>query len=214
MILFDLDGTLISAGEAQRRAIEKATLDVFGIDRSLLDVPHHGATMLMILTRLVQRPVQPGEREAFVAAHAATLEAELPNSGALIDGVQECLSALWARGERLGVITGNSAAATAVALRHFGIASYIETGFFGDASPSREELVAQAVTAHVRPVIVGDTPLDVGAARVHHCPAVAVATGAYSLHELAPLEPDLLLPDLRDAAEALVGLRKATADRP
>jgi phosphoglycolate phosphatase-like HAD superfamily hydrolase len=52
-------------------------------------------------------------------------------------------------------------------------------------------------------VLVGDTPLDVAAARAGGARAVGVATGPYSVADLEAAGADAVLPDLRDA-ESLV----------
>ena len=45
-------------------------------------------------------------------------------------------------------------------------------------------------------MLVGDTPLDVAAAREAGAAVVAVATGRWTLDELAATDPDVLLADL------------------
>jgi phosphoglycolate phosphatase-like HAD superfamily hydrolase len=46
--------------------------------------------------------------------------------------------------------------------------------------------------------VIGDTPLDIACARAADAWVVAVATGSFSTADLAPHQPDLLLPDLTD----------------
>jgi phosphoglycolate phosphatase len=45
-------------------------------------------------------------------------------------------------------------------------------------------------------IVVGDTPADISCARANGMKAVAVATGRYTLDQLAPHQPDVLLADL------------------
>ena len=52
-------------------------------------------------------------------------------------------------------------------------------------------------------MLVGDTPLDVLAAREAGARAVAVASGFAELDALRASEPDALLQDLRDTEAAL-----------
>ena len=54
----------------------------------------------------------------------------------------------------LGVITGNSAAATHVALEHVGIEKYFDHGYFGEDAASRADLVAAAATDYPGAVVV------------------------------------------------------------
>ena len=59
-------------------------------------------------------------------------------------------------------------------------------------------------------VLVGDTPLDVLAAREAGARAVAVATGFADLDALRESEPDALLQDLSDTDAAIRAITGAT----
>jgi phosphoglycolate phosphatase len=50
-------------------------------------------------------------------------------------------------------------------------------------------------------IIVGDTPADISCAKANGMGVVAVATGRYSMAQLARFQPDLLLPDLAPSIE-------------
>jgi phosphoglycolate phosphatase-like HAD superfamily hydrolase len=78
-------------------------------------------------------------------------------------------------------------------------------GAFGDESERREDVVALAILRAadlagdgVRAVVVGDTPLDFGAARANGALAALVGTGPGSFEQIASLEPDFLARDLGD----------------
>ena len=58
-------------------------------------------------------------------------------------------------------------------------------------------------------MLIGDTPLDVAAAREGGARAVAVATGPFEASELAAAGADAVLADLRDT-EAVVAAVLAT----
>ena len=59
-------------------------------------------------------------------------------------------------------------------------------------------------------VLVGDTPLDVLAAREAGARAVAVATGFADLDALRASEPDALLQDLSDTEAAIRAITTST----
>ena len=59
-------------------------------------------------------------------------------------------------------------------------------------------------------MLVGDTPLDVLAAREAGARAVAVATGFAGLDALRESEPDALLQDLSDTDAAIRAITGAT----
>ena len=48
--------------------------------------------------------------------------------------------------------------------------------------------------------MIGDTPLDIRAAKEHRLQSLAVATGSYSAAELKELDPDSLISDLESGA--------------
>lgn len=211
MILFDLDGTLIDAAAAQRSAYSAAFATVFGRDADLDSIPHQGATMHKILGLLAGGAIEPADREAFTSAHADALRKQLHTSGVLIPGVRACLNELTALGEPLGIITGNSQAATDVALNHFGVSHFFGAGYYGNSASAREDLVALAIADYPDCVIVGDTPFDVLAAQAHRCPAVAVSTGPFSAEVLAQTGADLVLTTLEGNATLLHHLRQSHA---
>ena len=92
----------------------------------------------------------------------------------------------------------------------------LRIGAYGDAHEIRADLVplarANATAAYAADfsgsatVLVGDTPLDVEAARVAGARAVAVATGEFPVGALAAAGPDAVLPDLTDTARVLAAI--------
>ena len=104
-----------------------------------------------------------------------------------------------------------SAAAT---LRDAGFT--FETGAFADDHEDRDQIAAIACQRGSRLLkknlrgeeilVVGDTPLDIRCARAIGAKAIAVTTGWHTRDELEASAPDLLLPDLQDAAILLAHL--------
>ena len=113
------------------------------------------------------------------------------------DGAAELLSYLAHAGASQSVLTGNSPARAQLKLKSAGLAEHIDfdSGFYGHIHSTRMELVADAaqrlsLQSGVRPVIIGDTPLDILAAKASGLPVIAVATGVYSVEQLADCSPD------------------------
>ena len=132
-------------------------------------------------------------------------------------GAREALEALRARDDVLqSLLTGNIEANAVLKLTAFGLEGLVDFGIGGYGSDHRvrSELVAiaceRASRKHglgLRPadaVLVGDTPLDIAAARAAGARAVAVATGPHRIEELAGA--DAVLPDLRDTAAVLTAV--------
>jgi phosphoglycolate phosphatase-like HAD superfamily hydrolase len=95
----------------------------------------------------------------------------------------------------------------------------LEVGAYGDDHEIRADLVplarASAAAAYgenfsgTATVLVGDTPLDVEAARVAGARAVAVASGEFSVSDLAASGADAVLADLTDTAAVLAAILPA-----
>jgi len=113
------------------------------------------------------------------------------------------------------VLTGNVRRMAEIKLSAVGLDANLdlETGAYGDSHEIRSELVHLARGNAARKygrgfagtatVLVGDTPLDVAAARVTGARAVAVATGGTSAEKLAESGADVVLPDLTDTPAVL-----------
>jgi len=129
-------------------------------------------------------------------------------------GVPETLAALHeADGVVNSLLTGNIEANAAVKVGAFGLDRWLdfEAGAYGsDPHERRSDLVEiareRAAARYGEPtgaVLVGDTPLDVLAAREAGARAVAVATGFADPDDLRESQPDALLQDLRDTDAAI-----------
>jgi beta-phosphoglucomutase-like phosphatase (HAD superfamily) len=95
----------------------------------------------------------------------------------------------------------------------------LSLGAFGDHHLVRADLVAVARRRYadrygIQPsdvVLIGDTPLDIEAARLSGARVVAVATGRYSVAELRAAGAARVLPDLRDTDALLAAVRAGAA---
>ena len=126
------------------------------------------------------------------------------------DGVLELLDALEARPDRtLGLLTGNIEVGARAKLRAAGIdPSRFTVCAFGSDHEVRGELPAVAqrrakeqLGLHVGGdalVIIGDTPADIDCTRAIGARAIGVATGRYSVEELAKHDPVAVFPNLCD----------------
>ena len=113
------------------------------------------------------------------------------------------------------VLTGNVRRMAEIKLSAVGLDANLdlETGAYGDSHEIRSELVHLARDNAARKygrgfagtatVLVGDTPLDVAAARATGARSVAVATGGTSADKLAESGADVVLPDLTDTTAVL-----------
>ena len=198
-------------------------------------VPMAGRTDHAIALDLLERNgiPRPEERLArmFEELHAALSRRRSPMAvqGHPQPGVREALTRV---GEIPGLLqsllTGNIEPNARLKLAAFGLDQLVdlEIGGYGSDRETRSELVgvarrkAQAKHGVDVPVsetvVVGDTPLDVDAARDAGARVVAVATGPYTPEELEQAGPDALLSDMSDTGAVLDALscsRRASPPR-
>lgn len=216
LVLFDVDGTLLSAGGAPRRAFRRALVEWFGTEGDAATGSFAGKTDPQILHELMGAEGFDAdhieERVAdFFAHYLEELERELAveTRHRLYPGVAGLVEAL-AGDERvvLGLVTGNVEAGARLKLSRFGLWESFAVGAFGSDDPVRDHLPPIAVERAARRtgrrfegrevVVVGDTPADVRCARAAGAMAVAVATGTPDRETLAAAGPDLLLDSLAD----------------
>lgn len=224
LVLFDIDGTLLLTGGAGRRSLDRAFQTVFGVESAFDGVRLAGRTDPALLADALARAgvtARDGDAERFRDLYLETLADELrrpPADGAddwtnwrtfrgVFPGVREVLAALSARRDVFaGLLTGNYSAGARIKLAHFGLSDHFRCGAFGEDAPERWQLVqvarARAESAGSGPVdghdiwIVGDTPLDVAAARRAGVRSLAVATGGYGTERLAEAGADVVVPVL------------------
>jgi phosphoglycolate phosphatase len=229
LVLWDIDSTLIDAGGLSQHLYGTVFAELFG--RELPEVaPMAGRTdRAIILETLTRSGIEEPSRH--VAAFVAGLTARAPEfgdrvraRGRALPGASKALAALAGAGPAAGprvvqsVLTGNIRPLAEVKLGALGLTRYLDldTGAYGDAHEVRAELVHLARDAAGQAyqldfggagtVLVGDTPLDVQAALATGARAVAVATGQYSMAELAAAGPHALLPDLTDTAAVVAAI--------
>ena len=211
-MLFDIDGTIIRAGDpAHRAAMEHAMAEVHGTSSTIDGLPLGGRLDRQIVRDALARDgVEPAVVDASLddlLARTGRRYADLVGPDErrdwLLPGVEATLTALHDGGAVVGVLTGGARGVARHKLMAAGVADLLPIGAYGCEADERSHLVdlarAEAVARGAVVdvvVLVGDTPLDVAAARSAGAAAVAVATGRWTLAELAETGPDVLLADL------------------
>jgi phosphoglycolate phosphatase len=210
--LFDIDGTLLTCHDSIHYDgfchaltwLNEAPLTLDGVtvhgntDRGIL------RDAMLRTGRDVQQwraalPEAVRRMEDFVARHQEGMCARP------IAGVAEILTYLKNRGAVLGVVTGNLCSIGSIKLKRSGLHPHFSFFGFSDLFEDRIETVKDAaaklgkeLARNARVCLVGDTPLDVRAAHRNHLPAIAVATGIFSLEELSAEAPEHCVRSLFD----------------
>ncbi|MCZ6696431.1 MAG: haloacid dehalogenase-like hydrolase [Acidobacteria bacterium] len=226
IVLFDIDGTLLTMGDAAKVAFADA------------------------LTRAAGRPIDPdgysfsGKTDPqiardILALHGVTgreLEAAIPETirlyveaiggdwkrladARLLPGVNALLEALHARGDAcVALLTGNVEGGARVKVGHFDLTRYFDFSIscFGSDDADRYRLPALALQRARRRfdeemtgehlVVVGDSEHDVLCARTVGARTVAVGTGWTTESRLRALRPDVFLDDLSDTGRAVAAI--------
>lgn len=204
VVLFDIDGTLLhGSAETHVRAFADALAAVTGYPDPFVwmdDGIFCGGESLSgrIDAEIVRMCLRhAGLAEADVARHAPVMMEETVQAyrarvavgepaGTTVPGVVAVLHELRDRGVVCGLLTGNARQIASAKLSACGLDPYFQLGGFGDEGSRRSQLFAGALAEATalgidRPEVcyVGDTPLDVVAARIAGVPLVAVATGRF-----------------------------------
>ena len=219
-ILWDVDATLLTTGGVGGEVMRAAMEQVFGgtlprertffsgkTDRQIIHDAYPDITPEALLDRL----------EQFTAVYVAEFERRTPDLRArtrLLPGVAELLPLLYGRVAQ-APLTGNIAPIAERKLAIAGLLDYLDlaAGAYGNDDHDRARLLPLAVQraercygrsfAPEQVVIVGDTPNDIRCGKQSGARTVAVATGPYTLEELAAHAPDALLPDLHNHTAVL-----------
>jgi len=217
IFLFDVDNTLLNSGGAGARAMNLAFRDLFGVENGFAGVEFTGRTDTAIVRDALRlHGLDDGNFPAILARfkplYLRHLARTLPQmAGRVMPGVPALLRALrQTEGVRVGLATGNLRRGAMMKLEHYGIRPFFRGGGFGEDSERRSEVVALAIRrlggrpGGRNPVyVVGDTPLDVEAAKANRALAVAVSTGSSSAEELTHAGADIVFPDFSDLASVL-----------
>jgi phosphoglycolate phosphatase-like HAD superfamily hydrolase len=226
LILWDIDGTLVSTAGHGRYAFFEAFEALFG--RPIEDDPpvamggrtDHSIALEIMAMGGVDDP-EDHLPAMFEALHTALKEraGAIAAEGAPQPGVREAIAAIDERGGAIqSLLTGNIEPNAQVKLGAFGIDELLDMdiGGYGSDHGVRSELVGIARDktrakhgVNVPPervTLIGDTPLDIEAAHSNGARAVAVATGPYTVEELQQAGPEAALEDLSDTAAVLAAL--------
>lgn len=222
LVLFDIDGTILWSNGAGRRAMQRALITAFGSSGSA-DYRYDGKTDMQIVRDLMRLE---GHADALIDArmqsllddYVTGLHEELRSGETIVQrltGVMELLDALEAREDRrIGLLTGNIEVGASAKLRAVGIdPQRFTVSAFGSDHEIRGELPAIAQrrareqlglqVAGEAIVIIGDTPADIDCTRGIGARAIAVATGRYSVNDLAEHGPAAVFANLSDTAAVM-----------
>jgi phosphoglycolate phosphatase len=223
LILFDIDGTLLTTDGAGRAALRAAGTDVFAIEEDLEGVAISGNTDVAIVHEILDKHRIPDSEinvNRYLGAYLAHLKQRLVQQpGDVLPGVAVLLDACAQAGCIVGLLTGNLKRGAQMKLGTHRLWDRFSIGAFADDNRDRNMLgpiakkraEAEFQTAFDELFIIGDTPRDVACGKAARATVLAVATGRYSRESLAAHKPDYLFDDLSETQAVLAALG---LDRP
>ncbi|HET8758751.1 MAG TPA: HAD family hydrolase [Solirubrobacteraceae bacterium] len=200
ILLFDIDGTLVSTGGAGAVAWRRAFEDLYDIPADIGRYTDAGMTDPDVGARTFEAVLGRSPSALELAQLVQRRLEFLPEAVAdstkyrVLPGVPERLRQLSRAGHLLGLITGNGDGAAFIKLSRGDLMRWFSFGAYASAGIDRAGIVRRAVARgeamfggdvpNTEIFVVGDTPLDIEAAHAVGCTAIGVATGHYDADAL------------------------------
>ncbi len=217
LLLFDIDGTLVSGGPA-KVAFHEALVSTYETTGPIEVHEFSGKTDPQIARELLRLA---GLDDARIDAGLPTLfqryveglEARLPEVPMqILPGVPELVAALEETADvALGLVTGNVVAGARAKLRGPGLEDRFAVGAFGSDAEQRNDLPGIALgrarthwDADFAPTdvfIIGDTPRDVECGQAHGLRTLGVATGNFDADTLREAGADVVVTDFTNTSD-------------
>jgi phosphoglycolate phosphatase-like HAD superfamily hydrolase len=228
LVLFDIDGTLLSSEGIGRTAMRRALGSIFGSPGNPA-YRYDGKTDRQIVRDVMRLEGHSDEyidsqMEKLIETYLEGLR-ENAKSGNFnvrpLEGVAELLDALESRKDVvLGLLTGNVEPGARTKLTAAGInPDRFHINAFGSDSEHRPELPAIAQRRaserlgldieRGRMVVIGDTPADIACGRSLGAKAIGVASGHYTVEQLQEHDPYAVFPSLANTQQVLESIVNA-----
>ncbi|MGZ4032722.1 MAG: HAD family hydrolase [Tumebacillaceae bacterium] len=214
LLLWDIDGTLMMSKGVGKRAMDRAFLELYGVERAFDGIGMAGGLDLHFIDEaFIKNGMEvPSDLEPFLAAYAQALTEELPGEQTyMAPGVVETLERAE-RDERYfnALGTGNVERGARIKLDLFDLNRFFPVGGFCEDRVERYEMLQAGVENCKRyfgvdfapddVIVIGDTVKDIVAARKIGAKVIAVSTGGHSYEMLEAAQPDLLVKTLEEQA--------------
>ena len=212
LVLFDIDGTLVSTGGAGMKSFGKAFEAAFGVADATEKIKFAGRTDYSLFREMCRHggvDCTPENRESFFSHYLRLVDSHLDASkGGPFPGVVRMLDELAAmpNAPALGLLTGNIREGARRKLGAYGLWDRFALGGFSDDDEDRNLIAAAAAAkggeylecqlAGPEIVVVGDTPKDITCGKYIGARTLGVATGGATLEALRACGPDWAVADL------------------
>ena len=215
-IVFDLDGTLVDTAPDLLGALN-AVLTVEGhepvVPADLRHIVGHGARAMF--EHALQRtgaPVTPERLKALTEQFLAYYRVNIARGSRPFPGVPETLTLFAGRGAGLGVCTNKPQDLTELLLDALDLTRHFPAIIGGGRTPYSKpdprhllEVVSALKGKRERAILIGDSPVDVEAARAADIPVIAMSYG-YTPVPVHELGADAVVDDFAELPEVIARL--------
>lgn len=223
LVLFDIDGTLVSLPEKAAEVVQDAMYSVLGTSYTLPYRSFSGRTDWEIFRDTVSHYGENPENHpgwtVFCNVYSDYFMQSV-NSNHLVvhPGGLELLETLENDGNfLLGLLTGNIREMATFKLSLAGLADFFEFGAFGDdhwireqlgpIAKKRAEMISGEIFTGSEIWVVGDSPRDVQTARFIEAKCIGVTNGKHSTGDLLQAGADIITGHLLEIAPVLLNSR-------
>ncbi|MCK9223480.1 MAG: HAD hydrolase-like protein [Candidatus Muirbacterium halophilum] len=224
ILLFDIDGTIVDVKKSGQKALFDAFLEVTGQDCSKINLCMAGKTDAGIIKIIMEAfKVDNSQKNFIITNYIKNLENNMKIINSFImPGVMEIINFIKQKDYYVpGLLTGNMYDGARLKLEYFELFKYFPFGAYGDNHCNRNDLAIDALKrlkhlygdesfSNEDIIIIGDTPMDIECGKSINAKTIAVATGPYSMEELAEHKPDLLCDTLENTSEIITFINKSS----
>ena len=210
VLLWDIDGTLLTTARAGVFALEDAAREVCGASPDFQALHTAGLTDAEVAALSIETCGREPTEEV-VHAFLRAYERHLPDSlhrrkGHVMRGIVALLDYLADRKDVTSLLlTGNTPAGAKAKLAHYGLDTYFDGGAFCIDTGGRESIARRARKLAEERLgelsddslyVIGDTPHDIRAGKAIGARTIAIGSGPVPFEELQASDPWLALEQL------------------
>jgi len=217
LLIWDIDGTILDCKKNGRKALTDTFEKMYGYKKAFDNVDLFGKIDNEIIDEIVKKyEIEEFSKYDFLISYGKILEVLLKNDETvkLLPGINDILDNIYSEKDYyLSIATGNCKIGAVKKLQRCKVDKYFKFGIYGDDVENRYELINKAIIESGKKYFaefnkddiyyIGDTPMDIKAAKFSNIKSISVATGYYKYDELKKHMPDYLFYNFNDFEELL-----------